>query len=115
MTFLGLVALVFYSMLLANGKASFEIMPQYAISIIFFLLSGRVLKQVVKSSDSADRHETIEPPPSDWELRTTIVNWLAVSLFVCAISLFLVKPPSITFYDFLIVPTSNDTFNILAP
>ena len=115
MTFLGLVALVFYATLLANGKASFEIMPQFAISIIFILLSGRVLKQAVKISDSSERHEAIDLPPSDWVLRTTIVNWLAVCMFASVITIFLIKPPSVSFYDFLIIPTSNETFYILAP
>lgn len=115
MTFLGLVAMVFYATLLANGKASFEIMPQYAISIIFFLLSGRMLRQVAKASSSTDNHETEDLPPSDWALRTTIVNWFAVCMFATVITLFLIKPPSVSFYDFLIAPTDNDTFYLLAP
>ena len=115
MTFLGLVALVFYSVLLANGKASFEIMPQYAISIIFFLLSGKMLRQTVRTSDTTEQNESEELPPSDWALRTTIVNWLAVCFFVCVITVFLIKPPSMTFYDFLIHPTNNSTFTIMAP
>ena len=115
MTFLGLVALVFYATLLANGKASFEILPQYAISIVFFLFSGRMLRQVAKASNSKDQHDTEELPPSDWDLRTTIVNWLAVCMFVCVITIFLIKPPAMTFYDFLISPTDNETFFLLAP
>ena len=115
MTFLGLVALVFYATLLANGKASFEIMPQYAIAIIFFLFSGRVLRQAVKTSDSSKQHDTIELPPSDWALRTMIMNWLAVCMFAGVITLFLIKPPGMTFYEFLIIPTNNATFYLLAP
>ena len=115
MTFLGLVALVFYATLLANGKASFEILPQYAFSIIFFLFSGRILRQVAKVSNSTEQHETEELPPSDWDLRTTIMNWFAVCMFVFVITIFLIKPPGMTFYEFLIAPTDNETFYLLAP
>ena len=114
MTFLGLVALVFYTMLLSNGEASVEVLPQFALTAIFFLLFGRILHQVLKSSDAEGR-QGVDKPLSDWALRTTIMNWFAVSLFACAITLFLLKPLSMTFYEFLIVPTDNSTFNILAP
>jgi hypothetical protein len=115
MTFLGLVALVFYTMLLSNGTASVDVMPQFALTIVFFLLFGRILHRVLKTSDTEVRQGLENKPLSDWALRTTIVNWFAVSLFACAITLFLLKPLSMTFYEFLVVPTDNSTFHILAP
>ena len=114
-TFLGLVALVFYTMLLSNGEASVDVLPQFALTIIFFLVFGRILHRALKSADAAGRQGLEDKPLSDWALRSTIMNWFAVCLFACAITLFLLKPFSMTFYDFLVVPTDNSTFNILAP
>jgi hypothetical protein len=115
MTFLGLVALVFYTMLLSNGTASVDVMPQFALTTVFFLLFGRILHRALKTSDAEGRQGLEIKPLSDWALRTTIVNWFAVTMFACAITLFLLKPLSMTFYEFLIVPTDNSTFHILAP
>lgn len=114
-TFLGLVALVFYTMLLSNGETSVQFLPQFALTAIFFLFFGRMLHQALKSADTEGRQGVEAKPLSDWALRTMIVNWVAVSLFAFAITLFLIKPLSITFYEFLIVPTDNSSFNILAP
>jgi hypothetical protein len=115
MTFLGLVALVFYTMLLSNGTASVDVLPQFALTTVFFLLFGRILHRALKTSDAEGRQGLENKPLSDWALRTTIVNWFAVTMFACAITLFLLKPLSMTFYEFLIVPTDNSTFHILAP
>jgi len=114
-TFLGLVALVFYTMLLSGGGASVEFLPQFALTTLFFLIFGRILHKALKTSDAEGRQGVEEQPLSDWGLRTTIMNWFAVTLFACAITLFLLKPLSLSFYEFLIVPTDNSTFNLLAP
>ncbi len=114
-TFLGLVAVVFYTMLLSNGETSFEFLPQFALTAIFFLFFGRMLHQTLKLSDAESRQGVEAKPLSDWALRTTIVNWLAVSLFALAITLFLIKPLSISFYEFLIIPTDNGSFSLIAP
>jgi hypothetical protein len=114
-TFLGLVALVFYTMLLSRGEASVEVLPQFALMVIFFLFFGRILHQTLKSSDTDGRQGVEAKPLSDWALRTTILNWFAVSLFALAITIFLIKPMSLSFYEFLVVPTDNGSFYILAP
>lgn len=113
MTFLGLGATVFYSMLLVSGEASIEILPQYAISIVFFLFSSKMVRQVAKSKDESRQQEEDRPEPN-WALRTTILNWVAAGLIICAITLFLVKPPGMTFYELLTFTSDNHSFPALA-
>lgn len=114
MTFLGLGALIFYSMLLASGEASIEILPQYAISIVFFLFSGKMLRQTARSSDETKQQEEDKKPQPDWALRTTVLNWVAASLILCAITLFLVKPAGMTFYELLTFTSDKHSFPALA-
>lgn len=113
MTFLGLGAMVFYTMLLSTGEASIEILPQYAISIIFFLFSSKMLRQSSKAAAS-DKPEDEDRPQPNWALRTQVLNWVAAGLIICAITVFLVKPPGMTFYELLTFTSDNHSFPALA-
>ena len=42
--------------------------------------------------------EEVEEP--NWELRNLVLNWVAAATVVCIVALFLVKPASMTFYEF---------------
>ena len=46
MTLLGLGVLAFYAGMLATGRVSVEVLPQFAVSAIIFLCSGRVMRQM---------------------------------------------------------------------
>ena len=111
MTFLGLGAMVFYTMLLSSGEASIEILPQYAISIVFFLFSSKMLRQSAKASNKQTEEDGPQP---NWALRTLVLNWVAAGLIICAITVFLVKPPGMTFYELLTFTSENHSFPALA-
>ena len=114
MTFLGLGAMVFYTMLLSSGNASIEILPQYAISVIFFLFSSKMLRQSAKSAKAGKAESDDENRQPNWALRTAILNWVAAALIICSITVFLVKPPGMTFYELLTFTSDNHSFPALA-
>ncbi len=106
MTILGLVALAFYAGVLGTGHASLEILPQFAISAVIFLCSGKVMRQIAEKlptkekvkSEEIEEIEEVEEP--DWELRNLILNWVAAATVVSIVALFLVKPTSMTINEF---------------
>ena len=100
MTLLGLGVLAFYAGLLGTGHASLEILPQFAISAVIFLSSGKIMKQMAEKLPAKEKTESEEVEEPNWELRNLILNWVAAAAVVSIVALFLIKPASMTFNDF---------------
>ena len=100
MTLLGLGVLAFYAAVLGTGQASLEILPQFAISAVIFLSSGRIMRQVAEKLPAKERPESKEDEEPNWELRNLVLNWVAAATVVSIVGLFLIKPASMTFNEF---------------
>lgn len=100
MTLLGLGVLAFYAGVLGTGHASLEILPQFAISAVIFLSSGKIMRQIAAKLPAKEETEEVEPEEPDWELRTLVLNWIAAATVVSIVALFLVKPASMSFDEF---------------
>jgi ABC-type Fe3+ transport system permease subunit len=100
MTLLGLGVLAFYAGVLGTGYASLEILPQFAISAVIFLSSGKIMRQMANKLPAREQtdDEAVEEP--NWELRNLVLNWVAAATVVGVVALFLVKPASMTFNEF---------------
>lgn len=102
MTLLGLGVMVFYAGLIVTGQVSMEILPHYAISAVIFLCSGRIMRQMAAKLPP---REDGEPAPyrllPDWSMRTAMLNWVAASVLVSIMAVFLVKPDGMTFTEML--------------
>jgi len=104
MTFLGLAALTYYGVLLAAGVVSAAVMPQFLVSAIIFLASGRLIQNGARkrAREEADTDSQKEPyPEPNWALRTQILNWGMTILILCALGLWIVKPVGVSFLEFL--------------
>ena len=44
LTLLGLCAMAFYGLMLASGQAGLDVMPQFLVSALVFLFSGRLIR-----------------------------------------------------------------------
>ena len=109
MTLLGLAAMVFYAILLATGTVGTDVMPQFMVSAIIFLSSGRLMR---KAARNLPRKEPVAKPLSEepnWELRSQILNWFMALLIIGLLSLWVMKPVGVTFIEFLTQhdPASN--------
>jgi ABC-type Fe3+ transport system permease subunit len=100
MTLLGLGVLAFYAGVLGTGYASLEILPQFAISAVIFLSSGKIMRQMANKLPAREKtdDEVVEEP--NWELRNLVLNWVAAATVIGVVALFLVKPASMTFNEF---------------
>ena len=100
MTLLGLGVLAFYAGVLGTGHASLEILPQFAISAVIFLSSGKIMKQMAEKLPAKEETENEEVEEPNWELRNLVLNWVAAATVVSIVALFLVKPTSMSFNEF---------------
>jgi len=100
MTMLGLGVLVFYAGILATGHASLEILPQFAISAVIFLSSGRIMRQIAEKLPAKEQQESEKTEEPNWDLRNLVLNWVAAAAVVSIVAMFLVKPASMTFSEF---------------
>ncbi|MBW2478100.1 MAG: hypothetical protein JRE63_12330 [Deltaproteobacteria bacterium] len=100
MTFLGLGVLAFYAGLLGTGQASLDILPQFVISAIIFLSSGKILRQMAEKLPIKEQKEDQPVEEPNWELRNLVLNWVAAATVISIVALFLVKPASMTFSEF---------------
>ncbi len=100
MTLLGLGVLAFYAGVLGTGHASLEILPQFAISAVIFLSSGKIMRQMAAKLPVKEETESEEVEEPNWDLRNMVLNWVAAATVVSIVALFLVKPASMTFNEF---------------
>jgi len=99
MTLLGLGVLAFYAGVLGTGHASLEILPQFAISAVIFLSSGKIMRHMAEKLPVKESPEQETAAPN-WELRNLILNWVAAAAVVSIVALFLIKPANMTFNEF---------------
>lgn len=117
MTLLGIGALGLYAGLLTMGLVSVEVMPQYLITAALFLSSGRILRKRTRGvpvRTSRQQEEAEEKPEPDWALRTQLLNWIAATMVVGVLTVFLAKPVGMTFGEMAQFTFQSDRFPVLA-
>ncbi len=100
MTMIGLGTLAFYACVLGTGYASLEVLPQFAISAVIFLCSGKIMRQMAEKLPAKEQPESEEVEEPNWELRNLVLNWVAAATVVSIVALFLVKPASMSANEF---------------
>ncbi len=101
MTFLGLIALAYYAVLLASGTVSIDVMPQFAVSAIIFLSSGRLMRKasLARVKKKEERQKPRKEP--DWALWTQVLNWVMALGIISVLGLWALKPVGVPFSEFL--------------
>jgi len=105
MTLLGLCAVAFDGLMLATGQATLEVMPQFVVSALVFLFSGRVMRMAsARSSDKPAEDERDEEPGAtedDWGRLALLLNWAAVFTILTVLALWIMTPPDATLGEFV--------------
>ncbi len=101
LTLLGLGALVFYGIMLSTGNLSVEVMPQFLISAVIFLSSGRLMKVAAKNMGDKESEEEEQPrqPEADWPWLTALLNWTAAMLIIGIMAIILMKPAGVSLLE----------------
>lgn len=103
MTFLGVVALMYYVILLAMGILSAAVMPQFLVTAIIFISSGRLIRNGARRRTDEDEDDSKKKPKVEpnWAFWTQVLNWGMAILILCALGLWVVKPVGVSFLEFL--------------
>jgi hypothetical protein len=101
LTLLGLGALVFYGIMLSTGNLSIEVMPQFLVSAVIFLSSGRIMRLAAKNlgDSEAEENEQVKRPEADWPWLTALLNWTAAMLVIGIMAIILMKPAGVSFFE----------------
>lgn len=101
MTLLGLVALAYYAVLVTTGVVGTDVMPQFVVSAVIFLSSGRLLRGMVRSRNKEENNtrKGKSRPEPNWALRTQILNWVMAALIIGALGLWIMKPVGVSFFE----------------
>ena len=100
MTLLGLLALAYYAVLLASGVVSYDVMPQFAVSAIIFLSSGRLMRKASLSRIKKKDEKPEKPKPRkelDWSLYTQVLNWVMAIGIISVLGIWVLKPVGVPF------------------
>nr|WP_320049302.1 hypothetical protein [uncultured Desulfuromonas sp.] len=88
MTLFGLCAMGFYAIMLSSGQFSVEVMPQFVVSAVIFLSSGRIMKKVAKriragqAEQEEDQAKRFDFQLLSWVVGMTVLTLLSLMLLV---------------------------------
>lgn len=110
MTILGLVATVFYGVMIGTGETSLELMPQFIISAMIFLTSGRIMRKAAQQvSRSKREQEQSERKPLNLSWLRYLNRIAAFCAFVL-LAVLLVKPIGVPIDEFVIHVSGAEHF-----
>ncbi len=104
MTLLGLAAMVFYAVMLATGVVGLDVMPQFMVSAVIFLSSGRLMRMAARRlppkevDEAAEKRKEAKPKP-DWEWLSQFLNWSMALLIIGVLALWIMKPVGVSLVD----------------
>lgn len=105
LTLLGLCAMAFYGLMLASGQAGLDVMPQFLVSALVFLFSGRLIRMAGVRGSARDEEQS-EPEEGgateeEWARLTLLLNWSAVFIIVTVLALWIMTPQDATLGEFV--------------
>lgn len=89
MTLFGLGAMAFYAVMLASGQFSLEVMPQFVISAVMFLSSGRIMKKVARRIRIGQAEQAQEEVKG---IDLQLLSWVVGLAVLMVLSLLLLIP-----------------------
>lgn len=102
LTLLGLCAMAFYGVMLATGTLSIEVMPQFVVSALIFLTSGRLLRRSARARGDEEPNSDEEPRTkveANWPWLTALLNWSAALLIIGIMAIIIMKPAGVSFSE----------------
>ncbi len=98
MTALGLFSMAFYGAMMTMGLLSVNMMPQFVISAVIFLTSGRIMKKAARKLRSRNA-VAVRPVAAD--MSWSWLNWAAALSVLSVMAVFMMKPVDVSYSDAL--------------
>lgn len=108
MTLFGLCAMGFYAIMLSSGRFTVEVMPQFALSAVIFLSSGRIMKKVARRIRAGNsEQDEAAPKRIDFQL----LSWVVGVSLLMLLSLLLLVPFGVTIENTYLFKVANQLFD----
>jgi hypothetical protein len=108
MTLIGLCAMAFYGVMMATGTMSLSVMPQFIISAIIFLTSGRIMKKAAKRMRRSS--EAVAQVPLFFGFNWRSITWPAALIALLIMILLMIKPIGVSHQDIFSQTEPSDLF-----
>jgi hypothetical protein len=112
MSLLGVAALLCYTLLLSAELVTFEVMPQFIVSALIFITSGRLLRARGADNSEDEAEKNTRPPRSeaDWHWLSLLLNWCMSLLVLGIMALWLMKPIGLDLLQAVQQSTAHDSY-----
>ncbi|WP_298039624.1 hypothetical protein [uncultured Desulfuromonas sp.] len=111
MTLLGLCAVGFYGFMAATGRLGLDVMPQFMVSAMIFMLSGRFMKKAAREVRDEDDEKKPKVAEEDWSFFANLVNWMGALVVVGVMAILLMKPVGLSIVDALQASIEHEQFS----
>lgn len=102
LTLLGFCAMIFYGCMLASGHLTVEVLPQFLVTAVIFLSSGRIMRRAAAIAAQTEEEPTKKRHPEpDWAWLTTLLNWSFALLIIGLMAILLLKPVGLSWQEAL--------------
>jgi hypothetical protein len=108
MTLIGLCAMAFYGVMMATGTMSVAVMPQFIISAVIFLTSGRIMKKAAKRMRRSS--EAVAEIPLFFGIKWRSFTWPTALIALLIMTLVMIKPIGVSPQDLLSKTEPSDLF-----
>jgi len=111
MSLLGVAAVLCYALLLSADLVTFEVMPQFVVSALIFITSGRLLRsRASREDDDAEKTAKSARSEADWQWLSLLLNWCMSLLVLGIMALWLMKPIGIDLLKTVQQSTAHDSY-----
>lgn len=113
MSLLGVAAVLCYVLLLSAELVTFEVMPQFIVSALIFITSGRLLRaRGAENSEEEETKKASRPPRSeaDWHWLSLLLNWCMSLLVLGIMALWLMKPIGVDLLQAVQQSAAHDSY-----
>ncbi|PLX90285.1 MAG: hypothetical protein C0620_13785 [Desulfuromonas sp.] len=108
MTLLGLCAMGFYAIMLSSGYFSVEVLPQFALSAVMFLSSGRIMKKVARRIRAG---QTEQDGTDSKRLDLQLISWVVGVAILAVLCLLLLVPFGVTIEHTYLFKVAHQLFD----
>jgi len=110
MSLLGLAAIVLYTVLVSIDLVSLEVMPQFVVSALIFITSGRLMRKSVANEEEEEKPVKRQTSEQDWDWLSLLLNWGMSLLILGVLALWLMKPIGVDLTEAVQQSSAHESF-----
>ena len=112
-TILGYLTIVIYAALFLLGETTLDTLPQFLVTALFFLYSGKGLRRILQERP-AGSPRNLKRAEADWDFHTRALNLLTASIIIIFLILVLIRPANMSYLELIKMTTGREEFPVIS-